>query len=77
MQTEEICGLRDRSLSKRTPKLRVESVGVISEPWKEMEDAVVSLERCCGLPMIKYSVLEGLTVLQLTRHEQSQELRKE
>jgi len=56
----EICDLKDRSLSKMTPRFRVESVGDRSVPWKWIEDDV-SLARCCGVPMIRYSVLDGLT----------------
>ena len=60
MQTEEICTLAEKSLSKMKPRLRVESVGVSMVPWK-VRVAAVSFERCCGVPMIKNSVLEGLT----------------
>ena len=38
----------------------MESVGIRSVPWKEIEDDV-SLARCCGVPKIRYSILEGLT----------------
>jgi hypothetical protein len=52
--------LRDRSLSKMAPRLRVVSVGVRLVPWKGIE-VDVTLARCCGVPMIRYSVFDGLT----------------
>ena len=56
--------MRDRSLSKVTPRLRTVDEGSMLVFWKVMvEDD--SLERCCDVPMIKYSVFEGLTVRRL------------
>jgi hypothetical protein len=57
---EEMCFFMERSWSKMTPKFRVESVGVRGVPLKIKEEEV-SLARCCRVPMIRYSVFEGLT----------------
>jgi hypothetical protein len=64
LQVEDICFLKDRSLSKMTPKFRVDVEGVIGELRKDIEEDV-SLHRCCGEPMIRYSVLDGFTVRRL------------
>ena len=42
------------------PRFRVESVGVRGVPLK-INDDEVSLARCCRVPMMRYSVFEGLT----------------
>ena len=55
-----MCCLRERSWSKITPRLRVELVGFRVVPWNDIEVSV-GLARCCGVPMIRYSVLDGLT----------------
>ena len=57
---EEMCFFMERSRSKVTPKLRVESVGVRGVPSKIKEEEV-SLARCCWVPIIRYTVFEGLT----------------
>jgi hypothetical protein len=56
----EMCCFKDRSLSKMTPRLRVESEGVRMVPSKVIEDAM-SFARCWCVPIMRYSVLEGLT----------------
>ena len=56
----EMCFFMERSWSKITPRFRVESVGVRGVPLKIKEEEV-SLVRCCQVPMIRYSVFEGLT----------------
>ena len=56
---EEMCFFMERSWSKK-PKFRVESVGVRGVPLKIKEEEV-SLARCCRVPMMRYSVFEGLT----------------
>lgn len=38
----------------------MQSVGVRFVPWKGIE-VDVTLARCCEVPMIRYSVLDGLT----------------
>ena len=48
------------SVTKMTPRLRVESVGIRMVPWKGIE-VDVTLAHCCGVPMIRYSVFDGLT----------------
>ena len=55
-----MCCLRERSWSKITPRLRVESVGFRVVPWNDIE-VFESLARCWGVPMMRYSVLDGLT----------------
>ena len=57
---EWMCFFMDRSRSKTTPKFGVESVGVRGVSLKIKEEEV-SLARCCRVPMIRYSVFEGLT----------------
>ncbi len=42
------------------PRFRAESVGVRGVPLK-IKDDEVNLDRCCLVPMIRYSVFEGLT----------------
>lgn len=61
---EEKCFLRERSGSNITPKFRQDSDGVRLLAQKEIEDDV-TFERCCGVPISMYSVLEGLTVKRL------------
>ena len=56
----EMCFFMVRSWSKITPKFRVKSVGVRGVPLKIKEEEV-NLARCCRVPMIRYSVFEGLT----------------
>ena len=46
------------------PRLRTDLEGDIAVPWKLTEDDCI-LERCCGVPTRRYSVLEGLTVRRL------------
>ena len=55
-----MCCLRERSWSEITPRLRVELVGFRVVPWNDIE-LFMSLPRCCGVPMMRYSVLDGLT----------------
>jgi len=44
-----------------TPRLRAELEGAIGKFWKYKVDERI-LERWMGVPMRRYSVLEGLTV---------------
>lgn len=53
--------MKERSLSKMMPRLRVESVGIRLVPWNWIEHDA-SLARCSWFPIIRYSVLDGLTV---------------
>src|SRR5437867_7006416 len=55
-----MCWSKERSDSKTTPKLRAEETGTSAVPWKESEESVI-FERCCWVPMSKYSILFGLT----------------
>lgn len=59
--------LRERSGSKITPKFLHEVEGVKLLPQKDTEEfeETVTLERCCGVPISRYSVLDGLTVRRL------------
>ena len=42
------------------PRFRAESVEARGIPLK-IKDDVVNLARCCQVPMMRYSVFEGLT----------------
>jgi hypothetical protein len=42
------------------PRFRAESVGVREVELNDIDDEV-SFARCCFVPMIRYSVFEGLT----------------
>ena len=61
---EDICLLSLRSESKMKPRLRADSEGERVEPWKCMVGDS-NLERCCGVPMRRNSVFDGLTVSRL------------
>jgi len=67
LQMEEMWFLRERSGSKITPKFLHEVEGVKLLPQKDTEEfeETVTLERCCGVPISRYSVLDGLTVRRL------------
>ncbi len=53
---------RERSLSKVKPRLHVESLEVSKVLEKvSVVHVTVSFERFCGVPMIKNSVIKGLT----------------
>ena len=56
-----MCSLNERSELKVTPRLRAEVDEVRVVPWKLIVDEV-TLDRCCGVPIRRYSVLDGLTV---------------
>ena len=47
-----------RKIFVKNTKLRAESVGVRKVPWNVMV-AAASLERCCGVPMIKFHFWKG------------------
>ena len=58
-QADDICLERERSDSKMMPRLRAEVEGDRVEPEKEsVLDEI--LERCCGVPIKRNSVLDGL-----------------
>jgi hypothetical protein len=42
------------------PRLRASGEGLRRTPWKVM-DGERTLDRCCGVPIKRYSVLERLT----------------
>jgi ubiquinone/menaquinone biosynthesis C-methylase UbiE len=52
---------KDRTESKMTPRLRREVEGEIVELSKE-RTGEISLDLCCGVPMMRNSVLDGLRV---------------
>ena len=58
---DEICFLRERSLSRMMPRLRADGDGEMVVSRKEISEDL-SFDRCCGVPMRRYSVLDGLTV---------------
>ena len=68
----EMCFLNESSESKMTPRFRECDEGAICEFWKEIVDEA-SLERCCGVPMIRNSVLVGLTVNRLEENQAHRE----
>jgi hypothetical protein len=43
-----------------TPRLRASDEGLISVLWKVIEEERI-LDRCCRVPIKRYSVFEGLT----------------
>jgi hypothetical protein len=54
---------------KVTPRLRAESVGDKEAFLKKMEELVI-LDRCCLVPISRYSVLEGLTTRRLAQNQE-------
>ena len=68
----EMCFLKESSESKMTPRFRTCGVGVIFEFWNIIVDEA-SLARCCGVPMIRNSVLFGLTVNRLEENQEHRE----
>ena len=59
-QIEEMCLVRERSLSNMTPRLRADCVGFKIFPANDI-DWVGNLDLCWRFPINKNSVLEGLT----------------
>ena len=51
-----------------TPKLRAEVVGVKGTFLKKIEELVI-LDRCCVVPISRYSVFEGLTTRRLAQNQ--------
>jgi hypothetical protein len=51
-----------------TPKLRAEVVRVKGTLLKKMEELVI-LDRCCVVPISRYSVFEGLTTRRLAQNQ--------
>ena len=64
---EDMCFVKSRLESKMTPRLRAESVGVKGTFLKKMEESV-NLDRCCVVPISRYSVFEGLTTRRLAQN---------
>ena len=60
LQTLEICLQKDMLLSKITPRLQTTEDGEIIMPENVIEEEKI-LHCCCGVPINKYSVFEGLT----------------
>jgi len=52
-----------------TPRLRAELVGERETFLKKMEELVI-LDRCCLVPISKYSVFEGLTTRRLAQNQE-------
>ena len=66
---EDMWLLKSRLESKLTPRLRAESVRVKEKFLKKME-VLVTLDRCCEVPIRRYSVLEGLTTSRLAQNQE-------
>lgn len=58
-QTFETCLVKERVGLKVMPRLRASDEGLISVLWNVMEEDRI-FDRCCGVPIRRYSVFEGL-----------------
>ena len=69
LQIEDICFFKSRLESKMTPRLRADSVGLEETFLKKME-VFETFDRCCGVPISRYSVCDGFMTRRLAQNQE-------
>src|SRR5579872_5530717 len=69
LQIEDMCFIKSRLESKTTPRLRADSVGLKVTFLKKME-VLETLDRCCGVPISRYSVFEVFMTRRLAQNQE-------